>query len=93
MKKRFTPQELRRLRNEIPMGALLRDVLDIPTKHVDDFLRFLCPLCREFNTAVNPTTNLGRCFRCEQNFNPIDMVMIVKGYSFLQAVEYLSSLL
>ena len=56
-------------------------------------LRFLCPLCREFNTAVNPRTNLGRCFRCEQNFNPIDMVMIVKGYSFLQAVEYLSSLL
>ena len=93
MRKRFRPEELRRLRNEIPMGTLLRDVLDIPTKNVEDFLRFLCPLCREFATWVNPRTNLGRCFRCGKNFNPNEAVMIVKGYSFLQAVEYLSSLI
>jgi len=47
------------------------------------------PNCGEFNTAVNPKTNLGRCFSCEKNFNPIDIVMSVKTYSFTQAVEYL----
>ena len=67
--------------------------LDIPTKISEDYLRFLCPLCSEFNTAINPSTNLARCFRCQQNFNPIDMVMTVKGCSFLDAVKYLSTLL
>ena len=38
-------------------------------------------------TATNPRTNLGRCFRCQRNFNPIDLVMVVKRYTFLQAVD------
>ena len=93
MKKRFKAELLRKLRNEIPLSLLLQDFLDLPTKEVEDFLRFLCPLCSEFNTAVNPKTNLGRCFRCGKNFNTIDMVMLVKGYSFVEAVKYLNSLL
>ena len=35
-------------------------------------------------------TNLARCFRCEKNFNPIDMVMEANGATFLEALEFLS---
>lgn len=84
-------QRLRHLRNRVPIDRLF-DELDVPTKHHDGYLRFLCPLCREFNTATNPKTNLARCFRCGRNFNPIDLVMVVTDSSFLQAVEFLMPL-
>jgi DNA primase len=93
MRLTYTRTYLRRLRNEVPIGDLIADVLKLPTKISEDYLRFLCPLCGEFHTAVNPSTNLGRCFRCAKNFNPIDMVMIVKGLSFLDAVAFLEPLL
>jgi DNA primase len=80
--------ELRRLRNQVDIVAAIRD-LDVPHRHRDGELRFLCPRCGEFRTAVNPATNLGRCFRCEENFNPIDLVMAVDRVSFLDAVRYL----
>ncbi len=53
------------------------------------WLRFLCPCCGEFDTATNPWTNLARCFRCERNFNPIDLVMLERRASFLEAIRYL----
>lgn len=84
--------ELRRLRNQIDLVAAIRD-LDLPHRNRDGELRFLCPRCSEFRTAVNPATNLGRCFRCEVNFNPIDLVMIVERMNFLQAVDRLDDLL
>jgi len=93
MKLPHSPQHLRRLRNDVDIGNLIADILDLPTKISEDYLRFLCPLCSEFNTAVNPSTNLARCFRCQRNFNPIDIVMTVKGVSFLDAVAFLSPLL
>jgi len=93
MKLTYSREHLRRLRNDVDIGDLIADVLDLPTKISEGYLRFLCPLCSEFNTAVNPSTNLARCFRCQQNFNPIDMVMTVKGFSFLDAVAFLSPLL
>jgi hypothetical protein len=40
-------------------------------------------------TACHPKTNLGRCFRCQRNFNPIDLVMVVKGLCFQEAVQFL----
>jgi DNA primase len=83
---RIPPAVLRRLRNEIAINKLIRH-LDLPWKIRDGHLRFLCPLCREFNTATNPRTNLARCFRCAKNFNPIDLVMVVRGIPFLQAVR------
>lgn len=80
--------ELHRLRNHVDIVAAIRD-LDLPNKNSEGELRFLCPRCGEFRTAVNPATNLGRCFRCEVNFNPIDLVMAVDRVSFLDAVRYL----
>ena len=85
-------QRMQRLRNEVSIDRVLSD-LKVPTKVRDGYLRFLCPICREFNTATNPRTNLGRCFRCQKNFNPIDLVMIVDKGTFLEAVAHVSELL
>ncbi|MBT3312865.1 CHC2 zinc finger domain-containing protein [Desulfobacula sp.] len=92
MKNRFPSRELFELRNNIPVDMLIRDHLQIPSKVRDGFFRFLCPLCNEFQTAVNPATNLARCFRCEKNFNTIDLVMEVKGYGFRDCVLFLKEL-
>ena len=89
MKRRFTGNELFKLRNSIPVDMLIRDHLNIPSKFSDGFFRFLCPVCNGFQTATNPSTNLARCFRCEKNFNTIDLVMIVKNVGFIESVKYL----
>jgi DNA primase len=85
----YTKDTLYRLRNKIPITKLIVDILDISTKTQDGYLRFLCPLCSEFMTACNPKTNLARCFRCEQNFNTIDLTMLVKRMPFKEAVRFL----
>lgn len=86
-------EHLRQLRNRIEIIPLIADVLEIVYKTHDGRFRFMCPLCHDFDTAANPDTNLARCFRCKRNFNPIDMVMTVKRYSFMQAVRYLGPIL
>lgn len=92
MSNRLPPEMLRQLRNQIPITILIEKFLKLPTKVSEGYLRFLCPLCSEFITATNPKTNLARCFRCEKNFNPIDMVMAAKQMSFRSAVDYLSNI-
>ncbi len=92
MKEFYSKEYLKMLGNCIPIASLISDTLDIPTKISDGYLRFLCPKCSEFNTATNPKTNLGRCFRCETNYNPIDIVMVVRNLNFKDAVEFLSGL-
>ena len=93
MKRHFSSQELFMLRNHIPIDTLIEKHLKLPSKFSEGFFRFLCPLCNEFQTATNPKTNLARCFRCERNFNPIDMVMIYKGLKFVDGVKYLKTIL
>lgn len=66
MKRRFTGNELFKLRNLIPVDMLIRENLNIPSKISEGYFRFLCPVCREFRTATNPKTNLARCFLCEK---------------------------
>ena len=85
-------RELRQLRNDLDVEQVLV-ALDVPAKRDGDgYLRFVCPHCRESHTATNARTNLARCFRCETNFNPIDLVVAVRRASFLQAVTYLRQL-
>ena len=93
MSQRIPRQTLFRLRNDIPIDFIILDFLDLPRKMSEGFLRFLCPLCLEFNSATNPKTNLARCFRCKKNFNPIDLVMVDKGVPFKDAVRLLLPLL
>ncbi len=92
MAQRYSKEELHRLRNKVLVNEVIVHVLDLPSKVRDGYLRFLCPVCSEFLTAYNPKTNLARCFRCERNFNPIDLVMVVKGLNFRKAVEFLQDM-
>lgn len=92
MKARFSSQELFDLRNNIPMDMLIKEHLHIPSNIRDGYFRFLCPLCNELQTAVNPNTNLARCFRCEKNFNTIDLVMEVNKCGFKDSVVFLKNL-
>ena len=93
MGKRFSSQKLYELRNLIPIDVLIEKELNIPTKISEGVFRFLCPLCNEFQTAVNLKTNLSRCFRCEKNFNAIDLVMICRETDFVDSVKYLQEIL
>ena len=92
MPKYFTRQLLYRLRNEIPLASLLT-VLDWPHKQRDGRTCLLCPRCGEFLAVINPRTNLARCFRCETNFNTIDLTMSIKAQDFVAAVHFLEALL
>ena len=90
---RYFPKELlRRLRNDISWAPLLKQ-LDWPHKIRDGQLAFLCPSCNEYDSAVNPRTNLGRCFACKTNFNPIDLTMAVQDWDFVTVVDYLEPFL
>lgn len=92
MSKRYSDELLRKLRNDIPINNLIADILKMPSKISEGQFRFLCPRCKEFQTATNLKTNLGRCFNCEINFNPIEIVMAEKHMGFVDSVEFLKSL-
>jgi len=85
----FPPEFLRSLRNQIPIDKVITSFLNMEVRTVHNLFRFRCPLCENFHTAVNPKTNLARCFDCKQNFNPIDLVMVATKSSFIEAVEFL----
>jgi DNA primase len=92
MAKRYSAELLRRLRNEIPIDGLI-GYLRWPHKRRNGQFVFVCPACRESESDVNPKTNLGRCFHCERNFNPIEFTMAVEVVEFVEAVEFLKPLL
>jgi len=89
MSEHYSANLLRRLRNQIPIDAVIVDLLNLEVKNDHNIRRFRCPLCYNFHTATNHETNLARCFDCQKNFNPIDMVMTVGKCGFLDAVEIL----
>ncbi len=90
-KQRFSNQQLYILRNHIPVDVLIEKVLNLPAKITEGYFRFLCPLCNEFNTAVNTATNLARCFSCNKNYNTIDLVMLIRQTDFVQSVKFLKN--
>jgi len=91
-KRCFSSQQLYTLRNDINVQVLIEETLRIPWRVTEGCFRFLCPLCNAFDTAINPKTNLARCFRCEKNFNTIDLVMIIRQADFVQSVKFLQSI-
>lgn len=91
-KRKFSRQQLYCLRNEIPIDILIEN-LEMPCRIEEGRFRFRCPLCGEFNTAVNPETNLSRCFGCGKNFNTIDLVMLIRKVDFVTGIHYLSAFL
>jgi DNA primase len=89
MSKSYPADFLKRVRNQIPIDNVIVDLLNLEVRHTAKWLRFRCPKCYSFHTATNRDTNLARCFDCKKNFNPIDLVMAVTEYNFVEAVEYL----
>ena len=89
MAKHYSKSFLKMLRNEIPINAVIQDLLNLEVQNTDQIFRFRCPQCFNFHTATNPETNLARCFDCQNNFNPIDLLMSVENCSFIDAVESL----
>ena len=87
--RRFSSEELYAVRNNIALRKVICEVLEIPSKDVAGVFRFLCPKCREFQTAINVKTNLSRCFRCQVNFNAIELVMQDRGLKFVESVRLL----
>ena len=51
-KKRFSDLELYTIRNNIPVQTVINNVLHIPAEKSGKYLRFQCPLCCGYNTAV-----------------------------------------
>lgn len=92
MSNHYPASLLRTLRNRIPIDTVIIDMLRLDIRHNDTLLRFRCPLCAGFHTATAPKTNLARCFDCEKNFNPIDLVIAVTNCSFVDAVERLKKI-
>lgn len=88
----YSPEYLRRLRNEIAWRDLLERLRWVH-KIREGRLVFQCPRCRETLMAVNARTNLGRCFRCKENWNPIDFAMETWELEFQSAVGILDPLL
>jgi len=91
MSKHYSANLLRMLRNQIPIDEVITDLLNLKVRNVNAILRFRCPLCDNFHTATNHKTNLARCFDCQKNFNPIDLVMTVGKCSFVDAVQLLKN--
>ena len=89
MSKYYSADFLRMIRNQIPIDTVIVDLLNLEVRNHQQILRFRCPLCDNFHTATTVKTNLARCFDCQQNFNPIDIVIATAKCSFLDAVEYL----
>jgi hypothetical protein len=88
----ISSQQLYTLRNDIAVQMLIEKTLRIPCRVTEGCFRFLCPLCNTFDTAVNPKTNLVRCFRCAKNFNIIDLVMLIRESDFVQSINFLQSI-
>ena len=91
-KRCFSSSQLYSLRNEINVQVLIEKMLHIPCRVTKGCFRFLCPSCNGFDTAVNPKTNLARCFRCEKNYNTIDLVMVVRKINFVDSVRLLQTI-
>ena len=87
----ISADQLRTLRNDVSVLVVISD-LRIPTKKRGTRRTFRCSVCGGFHTATNLRTNLARCFRCERNFNPIDLVIAERNSSFLDAVRYVETL-
>ena len=88
----FSSDLLRRVRNELPMWAVIAalDRDGPPSKVREGRFVFLCPSCGEMQVAVNPRNNLAHCFGCARNFNNIDL-LVSCDYDFRSAVAQLEA--
>jgi hypothetical protein len=89
MTRRFTSGQLTFLRNQVPIIWVIEALPELATHHAEGKLHFCCPVCHRFGTSVNAGHNLARCFDCQKNFNPIELVMHQLQISFVESVKWL----
>ena len=75
MARNFTAEQLRYLRNGVPISELIENHIAVPSKHIGGKLRHECPKCGDFDTSIYAEHNILKCFNCQKRFNPIDMAM------------------
>ena len=88
MSAKINSGEIVYMRNKMPIQTVLHALM-IPWKKDDQLLRFACPVCKGMHTSLHPSENLGRCFDCNKNFNPIDLVCAQKKDKFRSAIFWL----
>jgi len=86
--RRFSKNDLFELRNQIPIQQLMED-LQVPFINENNTFRFLCPICKGYNTSIKYDKNLGRCFNCNENFNTIDIAIKIRTTDFVDNIKYL----
>ena len=91
MTRRFSPEDLTFLRNRVPITRVIKTMLQMPTRSTNGRLSFACPVCGGFDTSINAEHNLARCFECQQNFNPIELVMHKRQTGFVDSVRWLKN--
>lgn len=90
MNKRFSEEELYEVRNKVPLRHVIEEILKIPHKVGEDRrYKFSCPICGCFETGINESNNLSRCFKCAKNFNSIDLIMQYSKRTFVDSVKLL----
>lgn len=83
----YTTQQLRDLRNNIPIHNLIAKLL--PTKWIEGRFRVLCPRCNEMAHTKVLQNNTLMCFACKKYWNTIELLMECKQISFIDAVSKL----
>lgn len=87
----LSAERLRTIRNQLPIESVIEN-LGLQVKRRGCRLAFLCPCCGTFHTTATPKQNLIRCFLCKRSFNPIDLVIAARRWTFFQAIAYLENL-
>jgi len=89
----YSSKTLHDLRNLIPVDDVVKNILNMDFKYIEGHLRFICPDCFDRHTSTNLKSNLARCFRCQVNYNPIELYMKVHQTDFKHSVNVLSLML
>jgi hypothetical protein len=84
----FDNNMLRDIRNRINVRTLAHAMgVEMYSKYRQEM--FVCPSCGFRKATFHPRANIGRCWKCKQRFNPIEITMAVMRCSFVRAVRYL----
>ena len=86
--------EIREIINDaVDMRQVATDLLGMPTKTLSGRVNILCPLPghndRDYGSCILKEKG-GYCFACNEGFNAIDLVMMVDGCTYIEAVRKLA---
>ena len=91
MTPRFSSGELEFLRNRVPIDRVVEILFGASIQYSNAKRRFACPICGGLDTSINAGHNLARCFSCQRNFNPIELVMNQLNIGFVDSVKWLQN--